>query len=118
MIADAMATLAMENVDRIYERNRGIVKTNFEILSDWVGDEPLIEWVPPRASTVAFLKYGLGITSVELCLRLMEEKDVLLVPGTCFGLEGFLRIGWGGDAETLKEGLSRFKGFLDDYRDP
>jgi aspartate/methionine/tyrosine aminotransferase len=118
MIADAMATLAMENVDRIYERNRGIVKTNFEILSDWVDDEPLIEWVPPRASTVAFLKHGLGITSVELCLRLMEERDVLLVPGTCFGMEGFLRIGWGGDAETLKEGLSRFKEFLDDYRDP
>jgi aspartate/methionine/tyrosine aminotransferase len=117
VIADAMATLATENVDRIYERNQWIVKTNFEILSDWVDDEPLIEWVPPRASTVAFLKYGLDITSVELCLRLMEEKDVLLVPGTCFGVEGFLRIGWGGDVSTLKEGLSRFKGFLDDYRD-
>jgi aspartate/methionine/tyrosine aminotransferase len=118
MIADAMATLAMENVDRIYERNRGIVKTNYKILSDWVDDEPLIEWVPPSASTVAFLKHKLGITSEELCLRLMEDKDVLLVPGTCFGMEGFLRIGWGGDAETLKEGLYRFKEFLNDYRSP
>jgi aspartate/methionine/tyrosine aminotransferase len=116
MIADAMAALAMENVDRIYERNREIVKTNYKILSDWVENEPLIEWVPPSASTVAFLEHKLGITSEELCLRLMREKDVLLVPGTCFEMEGFLRIGWGGETEVLKEGLSRFKEFLDGYR--
>jgi aspartate/methionine/tyrosine aminotransferase len=116
MIADAMAALAMENVDRIYERNREIVKTNFKILSDWVENEPLIEWVPPSASTVAFLKHRLGIASEELCLRLMREKGVLLVPGTCFEMEGFLRIGWGGESEVLKEGLFRFKEFLDGYR--
>jgi aspartate/methionine/tyrosine aminotransferase len=116
MIADAMAALAMENVDRIYERNREIVMTNYKIISDWVENEPLIEWVPPSASTVAFLKHKLGITSEELCLRLMREKGVLLVPGTCFEMEGFLRIGWGGETEVLKEGLSRFKEFLDGYR--
>jgi aspartate/methionine/tyrosine aminotransferase len=116
MIADAMAALAMENVDRIYERNREIVMTNYRILSDWVENEPLIEWVPPSASTVAFLKHKLGITSEELCLRLMREKDVLLVPGKCFEMEGFLRIGWGGEIGVLKEGLSRFKEFLDGYR--
>ena len=118
MIADAMATLAMENVGLINERNRKIVKTNYEILSHWVDAEPLIDWVPPRAGSVAFLKHGLDTTSEELCLRLMKEKDVLLVPGTCFDMEGFLRIGWGGDTEMLKEGLSRFKEFLNDYRDP
>ncbi len=113
-----MATLAMENVDLIYERNREIVKTNYEILSRWVDGEPLIDWVPPRAGSVAFLKLGLDITSEELCLRLMKEKDVLLVPGTCFGMEGFLRIGWGYSTDMLREGLSRFKEFLNDYRDP
>ena len=117
MIDDAMATLAMENLDLIRERNRKIVQANFKILSEWVDDEPLIDWIPPRASTVAFLKHDLGITSTELCLRLMKDRDVLLVPGTCFGMEGFLRIGWGGDTRVLKEGLSRFKEFLDDYRD-
>lgn len=116
MIADAMAALAMENVDRIYERNREIVMTNYKVLSDWVENESLIEWVPPSASTVAFLKHKLGITSEDLCLRLMREKDVLLVPGTCFEMEGFLRIGWGGETEVLKEGLSRFKEFLNGYR--
>ncbi len=115
MIADAMAVLAMENVGLIYERNRKIVQTNYEILSHWVDTEPLIDWVPPKAGSVAFLKHGLDITSEELCLRLMKKKDVLLVPGTCFDMEEFLRIGWGGGTEMLKEGLSRFKEFLNDY---
>jgi aspartate/methionine/tyrosine aminotransferase len=81
-----------------------------------VEDEPLIDWVPARAGTVGFLKQELGISSEELCKRLMREKDVLLVPGTCFGVDGFLRIGFGNNTEVLKEGLSRFKEFLNDLR--
>ncbi|MGD2200309.1 MAG: hypothetical protein PVJ38_01595 [Candidatus Bathyarchaeota archaeon] len=54
--------------------------------------------------------------SEELCLRLIREEDVLLIPGSCFGMEGFLRIGWGGDIEMLREGLERFSSFLDYYR--
>jgi aspartate/methionine/tyrosine aminotransferase len=116
MIADALASLAMQNVDRIIKRNQKIVETNFKILSKWVDDEPLIDWVPPKASTVAFLKYDIPIGSEKICLQLMKEKDVLLVPGTCFEMDGFLRIGWGGNSDILKEGLSRLKEFLNDYR--
>ncbi len=115
MIADALATLAVENVDLILKRNLGIVRTNYRILSDWVEKEPLIEWVPPRAGTVAFLYHRLNISSEELCLRLMREKDVLLVPGSCFEMDEFLRIGFGNNTEVLKEGLSRLKDFLSKY---
>jgi aspartate/methionine/tyrosine aminotransferase len=116
MIADALASLAMQNVNRIIKRNQKIVETNFKILSNWVDNEPLIDWVPPKASSVAFLKYDIPMESEKLCLQLMKEKDVLLVPGTCFEMDGFLRIGWGGNSEILKEGLSRVKEFLNDYR--
>jgi aspartate/methionine/tyrosine aminotransferase len=116
MIDDALATLAVQNSHKIRERNEKIVNRNFGILSKWVEEEPLIDWVPPRGGTIAFLRYDMNIPSDEFCLRLMREKDVLLVPGSCFGIEGFIRIGWGGDTETLKEGLSRFKEFLKDNR--
>ena len=111
-----MATLAVENVEKIMKRNEGIVQRNFRILSDWVAGEPLIDWVPPEGGTIAFLRHNLDMTSEELCLRLIDEKSLLFVPGSCFGVEGFLRIGWGADAETLKEGLRRFGEFLDGYR--
>ena len=116
MIDDALATLAVENVERITKRNAEIVRRNYEVLSEWVEGEPLIDWVPPRGGTIAFLRYHLDMASEELCRRLIDEKSTLLVPGSCFETEGFVRIGWGGDAEMLAEGLSRLKEFLDEHR--
>ncbi|MDH5791752.1 MAG: aminotransferase class I/II-fold pyridoxal phosphate-dependent enzyme [Candidatus Bathyarchaeota archaeon] len=116
MIDDALAAIAVENVDLVLRRNLDILRTNFRILYEWIEGEPLIDWVPPKAGTVAFLRHKLPISSEELCKRLMEEKDVLLVPGSCFDMDGFLRIGFGNNTDVLLEGLSRFKEFLNGYR--
>jgi aspartate/methionine/tyrosine aminotransferase len=115
VIDDALATIAMENVDRILQRNRGIIERNYGILSKWVDEERLIEWVPPRAGTVAFLRYKMDVPSEDLCRQLIDEQGVLLVPGSCFEMEGFLRIGFGGKTDVLREGLSRFTRFLKKY---
>jgi len=112
MIADALASLAMKHVDRIYKRNLKIIRSNHRILSQWIKDELLIDWVPPRAGSVAFLRYNLKIPSKDLCLRLIQDEGTFLVPGYCFEMEGFLRVGYGCKTEILKEGLSRFKAFL------
>ncbi|MFW9915805.1 MAG: aminotransferase class I/II-fold pyridoxal phosphate-dependent enzyme, partial [Candidatus Thorarchaeota archaeon] len=58
MIDGALAALAMKHVDRIYERNLKIIRTNHTILSRWIKEEPLIDWIPPRAGSVAFLRYN------------------------------------------------------------
>ncbi|MHA2295397.1 MAG: aminotransferase class I/II-fold pyridoxal phosphate-dependent enzyme [Candidatus Hodarchaeales archaeon] len=116
IVDDALAALAIKNVDKIIKRNLEIVRTNHQILSKWVEEEPLIDWVPPRAGSIAFLQYNLDILSEDLCVRLIDEKGTMLVPGSCFEMEGFLRIGYGCKTETLKEGLSRFKEFLNAHR--
>ncbi|KON30680.1 aminotransferase [miscellaneous Crenarchaeota group-15 archaeon DG-45] len=116
VIDDALAALAVQNRGRIMERNLGVLRRNHRLLSAWVEGEPLIDWVPPRAGSIAFLRQRLGMTSEELCLRLLEERGTLLVPGSCFEMEGYLRIGYGCRTEVLREGLSRFKDFLDAHR--
>ncbi|MGQ9726727.1 MAG: aminotransferase class I/II-fold pyridoxal phosphate-dependent enzyme, partial [Candidatus Bathycorpusculaceae bacterium] len=100
LIDDALAALAIKHVDRIYERSLKIVRTNYQILHNWIEDEPLIDWVAPRAGSIAFLRYKLNMPSEELCLRLIRGKGTLLVPGSCFGMEGYLRIGYGCKTET------------------
>jgi len=112
MIADAVASLALKHIDRIFKRNLKIIRSNHEILSRWIKDEPLIDWVPSKGGTCAFLRYRMNIPSKDLCIRLIHEKGVFLVPGYCFGMEGYLRIGYGCKTEILEEGLSRFKTFL------
>ncbi|MHA1841879.1 MAG: aminotransferase class I/II-fold pyridoxal phosphate-dependent enzyme [Candidatus Heimdallarchaeota archaeon] len=116
IIDDALAALAMEKVDRIFKRNNAIVRTNFKILSDWIAKEPLIEWIPARVGSVGFMKLNLDMPSEEFCRKFVEEKSTFLVPGTCFELEGFLRVGFGNNTKVLKAGLMRLTEFLDELR--
>ncbi len=115
IIDNALAALAIKHKDRIYERNLKILRSNHEILTHWVENENLIDWVPPKAGSVAFLKYKMDVPSKELCLRLIRKKRTLLVPGSCFEMEGYLRIGYGCRTQTLIEGLLRLKQILNSY---
>jgi len=112
ILIEKLATLAINHAEKIYERNLKILRKNFKILEKWIKEEPLIDWVPPRAGTVAFLRYHLNIPSEELAVKLMEEKSTFLVPGSCFGIENHLRIGYGNPTKIMVEGLKRFKEFL------
>lgn len=44
MINDLLAALALENRDKIVERNLGILRHNKEFLTKWVENEPHITW--------------------------------------------------------------------------
>lgn len=117
MIAEALASLALKHRNRILKRNLKIIRTNERILLEWIEDEPLIDWIPPRAGSSAFLRYKMNIPSKDLCLRLIQDKGVFLVPSYCFEMEGFVRIGYGCKTEILEAGLSRFKDFLNTFRE-
>ena len=54
---------------------------------------------------------GLGMTSSEFCAALLEEEGVAAVPGIAFGAEGYIRLSYATDLETIKEGLSRLTRF-------
>ena len=116
MIDEALGALAMENIDRILERNVGIVRENHQLLDDWIRGEPLIDWVPPRAGSVGFMRHHLDMSAEELCKRLIEEESTFLVPGDCFEMSRYLRIGYGNNVDVLVEGLRNLKSFLDRNR--
>ena len=56
----------------------------------------------------------LGITSAQLCDRIMKEAHVLILPGTVFGLYGddFVRFSYVSTREMIVEGLDRIKKFI------
>ena len=57
----------------------------------------------------------LHITSAELCDRIMTEANVLILPGTVFGLFGddFVRFSYVSTEEAIKKGMSRIKKFVE-----
>ncbi len=59
-----------------------------------------------------------GMTSDEFCERLLESKNVALVPGTAFGDsgEGFVRASYCYSVEHIKEAISRTEEFLKEIK--
>jgi aspartate/methionine/tyrosine aminotransferase len=92
---------------RILSRTRGILRANYPVLEDWIrahGDA--LRVVPPRAGAIGYPRYSWPINSTELVTRLRDEQGVLVVPGDHFGMDGFLRIGFGGDPGDMRRGLA------------
>ena len=112
MLDEELAALAMPHLDRIFKRNNAIIRENHKILDDWIRREQDISWVPPTAGSVGFMKHHLDKTAEEICLGLIKEKSTFLVPGDCFEHPDHIRIGYGNNKETIKEGLSRFSEYL------
>lgn len=55
---------------------------------------------------------GTGLTSEQFCARAIEEAGVGLVPGSCFGSEGYARLSYCVSDEDLDEGLRRLDRFV------
>lgn len=115
MIDDYLATMAIENREALLRRNLKIVADNAAVLDAWVASEPRIEYVKPQGGTTAFLRYDADIDSETFCKRLLDEKSVLLLPGSAMDMDGWLRIGYcfAADTAQLERGLELVSEFLD-----
>lgn len=116
MIDDRLATVAMENKEAILERNLKIVRNNIEILDKWVAKEPLITYVKPKGGTTAFLKYDIDMPSEEFCVKLLEKKGVMLLPGKALDVEGYLRMGYAFSPKVFEGGLEKLSEFLREFK--
>lgn len=112
MIDDLFAAIALESRGAVLARSRAITRENLAILDEWVAEEPAVSWVKPQSGTTALLACDLDMGSEAFCTRLLEETGVLLVPGSAFGMEGSVRIGYANNAQVLREGLAALSDFL------
>lgn len=112
-LTEYLATLALEpeTRDRILDRSRRILRGNIAIVDDVLGG--VTTFRRPDAGAIVWLRYAPDVPSAELAERLRAEHDVLVVPGSQFDMEGYLRVGYGGETGALREGLSRVRAALD-----
>lgn len=112
VLDDRLAALALQHKDKIFQRNREILLKNRAILDQWVEETPEVRYLKPVAGTTALVYYDKEMLSYELCVNLLKTKGVLFTPGSCFEMEGAVRIGYAFDSKTLKDGLDKFTEFL------
>jgi aspartate/methionine/tyrosine aminotransferase len=120
MLSDVLARVALlpRIREKILQRTRGILQNNYPILENWIhahGD--VFSLKEPDAGAIAYLRYKLDINSTELVERLLHEKSTLIVPGDHFGMDHYLRIGYGPPASYLQSGLERIHSTLVELAD-
>jgi len=53
-----------------------------------------------------------GLSSDAFCQRLIQQGKLAAVPGSCFGVEGFLRLSYCYREQELEKGMDRLENFL------
>ena len=108
----ARVALAPERKARLFERTRGILRRNLPLMEAWLREAGGFHWIRPEAGAIVYVRYDHKINSTELVTRLRQEKSVLIVPGDHFGMDGYLRLGFGEPPEYNRAGLDRLKDLL------
>jgi hypothetical protein len=114
-LSDRLARVALDAARRpaILARTRRIVRENLPLIEGWLrAHDPMFSWIRPQAGAILYVRYNFAINSTELVTRLRTEKSVLIVPGDHFGMDGYLRLGFGERPEYLKHGLERLHALL------
>jgi aspartate/methionine/tyrosine aminotransferase len=113
-INDRMARIALEPARRaaLLARTRGIIRANYPLVRGWIERQDGLSHIPPEAGAIAFVRHTHPIRSSDLTERLRQQKSVLLVPGDFFGMDGYVRIGFGSDPKYLQSALSLIGEFL------
>lgn len=114
ILSDLLARKALAQRDAILERTRGVLRRNWPAMSGWLArHRHILEAVPSKAGAIVYARYRLQLNSTELVERLKDDESVLIVAGDHFGMDGYLRIGYGNEPEDLGKGLARLAAFLE-----
>ena len=114
-LSDRLARVALQPAMRakILARTRRILLTNLPVITGWLdAHAERFSYALPDAGAIVYMRYHDAINSTELVNRLRVEKSLLIVPGDHFGMDGYLRIGFGSETRYLRDGLDRLDHLL------
>ena len=112
ILDDYYSAIALENREKIEERNFCIMKEGLDVLTHWLNGELYVKANIPQGGTTALLRYKKDISSKTLCRGLQEKTGVALLPGETMGMEGTVRVGFCMDKTVLQTGLNEFSKYL------
>jgi len=93
---------------QILDGTKQHLNQNMNTLVEWIDTcDGKLSLSPPQAGAIAFVRIKIDIPSQDLTYHIRDNFSVLLTAGKWFGLEGFLRFGYGPPNEYLLEALDR-----------
>ena len=107
------ATVALDHPE-LCEELRQVFERRRSILLDGLAKIDGIRCNRPNGAFYVFANISsFDLSSVEFCNRLLDEQEVVCIPGSAFGEcgEGFIRIAYTCSDENLHEALRRIEAF-------
>ena len=93
---------------KILDGTKQHLNHNMNTLVEWIDTcDGKLSLSPPQAGAIAFVRIKMDIPSQDLTYHIRDNFSVLLTAGKWFGLEGFLRFGYGPPNDYLLEALDR-----------
>ena len=107
-LIELLALAVLNAADEFIEPRLKQARANRDTLRDWADAHPgLIELAQPAGGVCAFPRLLPLENTDAFCEELFQTRSTLVIPGSCFGEPGHIRIGYGGDPDLLEEGLGR-----------
>lgn len=104
----AAVALRPEKRRVLLERQRRISAAGRAELEAWLaGQGGRFSAQPAAATSIAFVRYELPLSSYELAEQIRQRASVLVAPGSALGAEGHLRITIGYEPEKIRAALGR-----------
>ncbi|WP_135362946.1 aminotransferase class I/II-fold pyridoxal phosphate-dependent enzyme [Halosimplex halophilum] len=100
-----VARQALDREADLLAENREHVRRNRDLLDEFAAEHGL-DWYLPAGAT-GFLTVPEEFASGEAFCRALVDEGVVVVPGETFDRPGYVRVGFGAERATLREGLDR-----------
>ncbi|MFH1665643.1 MAG: pyridoxal phosphate-dependent aminotransferase [Candidatus Omnitrophota bacterium] len=114
-ISQAAAECALRtDMEDMMRRNSAIFQERRDVLMECLSGGKKLRPFKPEGAFYLFCDISAcGLDSLTFATRLLAEKKVAVIPGGSFGADGFIRISFAMDVETMKKGIIRLKDWVD-----
>lgn len=119
-ITQAASITALRQCDEEIKHMVATYKERRDLILDFFKDWGRLDIIPPVGAFYVFVDIGPlaekikeESLSLKVCDDMIEEHKVAFVPGIGFGQDDFLRLSYAASLEDIKEGLKRFKTYVE-----
>ncbi|MFB3852829.1 MAG: pyridoxal phosphate-dependent aminotransferase [Vicinamibacterales bacterium] len=114
-VSQQAALAALRGPQEVIEEMRAAYRRRRDIARELLGPAGMLPTVPAGAFYAMVDVRRTGLPSLEVVMRLIEEEQIAVVPGTAFGrvAEGFLRISLASSDEHVRTGCERIVRFVE-----
>ncbi|HXL02902.1 MAG TPA: pyridoxal phosphate-dependent aminotransferase [Candidatus Atribacteria bacterium] len=121
-ISQRAAWKALQSDSSLFEKMVKKFDERRKLITQHLSEIPSVTFPIPRGAFYVFANFSpyLGKSfqgkpinnSLELAESLLEEAQIACVPGTAFGMEGYLRFSYAISEENIEKGMERLKNFV------